>query len=172
MDLMPRGPKRNMMRMLLGNFPRRHKEMKRPIGVTLIAILMVGVAAILALGCVASFFIAVMGITDAVSADAVSAAITGMALGGGFSLLVLAGVSAGLAMAVFNLQEWAWSASMATIGVGTALTVISLVALRRYVLIPVGPSLVCHLFLVATAIWMLAYLSRPRVKQAFNVSSV
>ena len=146
--------------------------MKRPTGVTLIAILMVGVAAILALGCFASFFIAGMGITDAVSADAVSAAITGMALGGGFSLLILAGVAAGLAMAVFNLQEWAWSASMATIGVGTALTVISLVALRRYVLIPVGPSLVCHLFLVATAIWMLAYLSRPRVKQAFNVSSV
>jgi len=50
---------------------------------------------------------------------------------------------------------------MATIGVGTALTVISLFALRRYVLIPVGPSLVCHLFVVATAIWMLAYLSRP-----------
>ena len=81
--------------------------MKRPTGVTLIAILMVGVAAILALGCFASFFIAGMGITDAVSADAVSAAITGMALGGGFSLLILAGVAAGLAMAVFNLQEWA-----------------------------------------------------------------
>ena len=145
--------------------------MKRPTGVTLIAILMVGVAAILALGCFASFFIAVMGITGD-SSDAVSAAITGMALGGGFSLLILAGVAAGLALAVFNLQEWAWSASMATIGVGTALTVISLVALRRYVLIPVGPSLVCHIFLVATAIWMLAYLSRPRVKQAFNVSSV
>ncbi|MGA2845752.1 MAG: hypothetical protein ABSF68_10055 [Candidatus Acidiferrales bacterium] len=145
--------------------------MKRPTGVTLIAILMVGVAAILALGCFASFFIAVMGITSD-SSDAVSAAITGMALGGGFSLLILAGVAAGLALAVFNLQEWAWSASMATIGVGTALTVISLVALRRYVLIPVGPSLVCHIFLVATAIWMLAYLSRPRVKQAFNVSSV
>ena len=145
--------------------------MKRPTGVTVIAILMVGVSAILALGCFASFCLAIMGITGD-SYDAVSAAITGMALGGGFSLLILAGVAAGLAMAVFNLQEWAWSASMATIGVGTALTVISLVALRRYVLIPVGPSLVCHLFLVATAIWMLAYLSRPRVKQAFNVSSV
>jgi preprotein translocase subunit SecY len=94
-----------------------------------------------------------------------------MAIGLGFSLLILAGVAAGLAMAVFNLQEWAWSASMATIGVGTVLTVISLFALRRYVLIPVGPSLACHLFVVATAIWMLAYLSRPRVKQAFSASN-
>src|ERR1700689_4225366 len=145
--------------------------MKRPTGVTLIAILMVGVAAILALGCFASFFIAGMGITDAVSADAVSAAITGMALGGGFSLLILAGVAAGLAMAVFNLQEWAGSASMATPGVGTALPGISLVVSRRYGFIPMGPSLVCHLLVVATAIWMQAYLSGARVKQAVIASN-
>jgi hypothetical protein len=144
--------------------------MKRPTGVTVIAILMVGVAVFLALGCLAFFCIAIMGITSEGS-DPVSAAITGMAIGGGFSLLVLAGAAAGLALAVFKLQEWAWSASIAWIGVGTALTVISLFALRRYVLIPVGPSLVCHLLVVTTAIWMLVYLSRPRVKQAFSASS-
>ncbi len=169
MDPMPRGPKRNMMR-LERIFQGRREAMKRPTGVTVIAILMVGVAAILALGCLAFFCIAIMGITGE-SSDAVSAAITGMGIGGGFSLLVLASAAAGLAMAVFKLQQWAWSAAIAWIGVGTALTVISLFALRRYVLIPVGPSLVCHLLVVTTAVWMLVYLLRPRVKQAFTASS-
>jgi hypothetical protein len=36
-------------------------------------------------------------------------------------------------------------------------------------MIPVVPSIVCHLLLMATAVWMLAYLSLPRVKQAFGI---
>ena len=145
--------------------------MKRPAGVTLIALLIVSVAAILALGCLGFFSLAVMALTDGVSGDPVSAAVTGMAFGGGFSLLVLACVAVGLSIALFKMQEWAWSASIASIGMGTVFTIIALFAFRRLILIPLGVSLVCHLLTLATAAWMLSYLLRPGVKQAFSASN-
>jgi hypothetical protein len=142
--------------------------MKRPAGLTIIGVLMVLVAALLALGCSVSLFIAVMGITDEISGDPVSAAITGMALGGGFSLLILAAVAANLAIGVFKMREWAWSVSIAWIGAGMAFTVISLFAFRGDVLLPFPASVTCHLLVVAAAGWMLAYLMNPRVKRVFN----
>lgn len=144
--------------------------MKRPVGVTLIALLIVSVAAILALSCLAFFSLAVMAATDGISGDPVSAAITGMAFGGGFSLLVLATVALGLAIALFKMQEWAWSASIASIGMGTVFAIISIFAFHRLILIPLGVSLICHLLTVAAAVWMLAYLSKPGIKQAFGAT--
>jgi hypothetical protein len=79
--------------------------MKRPAGLTVIGVGMMGAAVVLALGCLASFFIAAMGITEGLSGDAVSNAIVGMAMGGGFSLLILAMVAAGLADGVFKMRE-------------------------------------------------------------------
>src|SRR5450755_269318 len=98
--------------------------MKRPAGLTVIGVVMVGAAAVLALGCLASFFIAAMGITEGLSGDAASNAIIGMAVGGGFSLLILAMVAAGLADGVFKMRKWAWSVSVAWIGAGFGFTVI------------------------------------------------
>jgi hypothetical protein len=151
---------------------KEQKPMKRPTGVTLIAVLLVGVAAMLALSCVASFCIAVIVITGGISRDPVSTAITGMAIGGGFSLIILASAAAGVAIALFELRQWAWNASIAAIGLGTAFTVIAIYSFRRFFLMPVGLSLLCHLVGVAIAAWMMAYLLRPGVRRAFSAASV
>jgi hypothetical protein len=151
---------------------KEQKPMKRPTGVTLIAVLLVGVAAMLALSCVASFCIAVIVITGGISRDPVSTAITGMAIGGGFSLIILACAAAGVAIALFELRQWAWNASIAAIGLGTAFTVIAIYSFRRFFLMPVGLSLLCHLVVVAIAAWMMAYLLRPGVRRAFSAASV
>jgi hypothetical protein len=145
--------------------------MKRPTGVTLIAVLLAGVAAMLALSCVASFCIAVMVISGGISHDPVSTAITGMAIGGGLSLIILAIVAAGVAIALLELRQWAWSASIAAIGLCTAFTVIAIYSFRRFFLMPVGPSLLCHLVVMAIAAWMLTYLLRPGVRRAFSAAS-
>jgi hypothetical protein len=58
--------------------------------------------------------------------------------------------------------------SIASIAAGFACTILSLFALRGYVVVPVLPSVVCHLFVLATAGCMVEYLSRARVKQLFN----
>jgi len=142
--------------------------MKRPTGLTVIGVVTVAAAVVLGLGCLASFLIAAMGITEGLSGDAASNAIIGMAMGGGFSLLILAMAAAGLADGVFKMRKWAWSVSIAWIGAGFGFTVISLVAFRRNVLLPVGPSVLFHLLVAATAGWMLTYLLKPRVKRVFG----
>lgn len=150
---------------------RKRKTMQRPTGVTLIAALLAGVAAMLALSCMASFCIAVVVITGGISRDPISTAITGMAIGGGFSLIILSSVAAGVAIALFELRHWAWSASIAAIGSGTAFTVISLYSFRRFFLMTVELSLLCHLAVVAIAAWMMAYLMKPGVRRAFSASN-
>jgi hypothetical protein len=147
------------------------KDMKRPTGVTLIAALLAGLAAMLALSCIASFCIAVVVITGGISSDPISTAITGMAIGGGFSLIILSSVAAGVAIALFELRHWAWSASIAAIGLGTAFTVIGLYSFRRFFLMTVELSLLCHLAVVAIAAWMMAYLMKPGVRRAFSASN-
>src|ERR1700723_3866728 len=148
------------------------KTMKRPTGVTVIAVLLSSVAAILALSCVAAFCIAFIVITGGISRDPLSTAITGMAIGGGCSLIMLAIAAAGVATALFELREWAWSASIAAIGLCTAFTIIGIYSFRRFFLMPVGMSLLCHLAVVAIAAWMLHYLLQPGVRRAFSAASV
>jgi hypothetical protein len=147
---------------------RGAKKVKRPIGVTIIAVLTFLGAAILALGAVSFFFVAFLGMTGGDSGDPASVAIAGMGIAGGFSLLVLAGVAGCLAIGVLELREWARIVSVATIGSSIGFTILSLFAVRRYVVLPAVPSIYFHLLVVTTAVWMLAYLSLPRVKRVFS----
>jgi preprotein translocase subunit SecY len=144
--------------------------MKRPLGVTLIATLTSVVAAVLVLACIAFAFIAIMTMTGE-GFDQATTAITGMAIGGSVSLIILAGVAAGLAMALFELREWAWSASIVSIGLGTVCTVLGLLAFRRFFLMPLALSVLCHLLVLAIAAYMLSYLLKPAVRQAFTTSN-
>jgi hypothetical protein len=145
---------------------------KRPTGVTAVAVLTFFGAAILALSSFAFFFVAVMAMTGGDAGERVTVAIIGMGVAGGFSLLVLAGVATSLAIGVLKLREWARIVSIASIGTGIAFAILSLFAFRRFVVIPVVPSVICHLFVMATASCMVEYLSRARVKRFFNMSTL
>jgi hypothetical protein len=141
---------------------------KRPTGVTIIAVLTFFGAATLALGSTAFFFVAVMGMTGGDAGDPISVAIAGMGVAGGFSLLILAGGAACLTIGVLKLHEWARIVSIASIAAGIGCTILSLFGFRGYQMIPRVPSIACHLLVMATAVWMLAYLLHPRVKQVFG----
>jgi hypothetical protein len=144
---------------------------KRPIGVTIVAILTFFGAVILILGGCGFFFIAVMGMTGADAADPASVAIAGMGVAGGFSLFVLAGVAVCIAIGVLKLREWARIVSIIAIGAGIGCTILSLFTFRGYMVIPAVPMILCHLLVMAAAVWMLTYLLRPRVKQAFGAAT-
>jgi hypothetical protein len=147
------------------------QSVKRPMGVTVVAVLTFSGAVILALGSFAFFCIAAMAMTGGDAGERISIALTGMGIAGGFSLLVLAGVAASLALGVLKLREWARVVSIASIGVGIAFAILSLFAFRRYVVIPVVPSIACHLLVLVVASCMAEYLSRTTVKRVFNVST-
>jgi hypothetical protein len=145
---------------------------KRPGGVTVVAVLTLFGAAILSLSSFVFFFVAVMAMSGGDAGEPVSVALAGMGAAGGLSLLILAAVALCLAIGVLKLREWARSMSIASIAAGFACTLLSLFALRGYVVIPVLPSVVCHLFVLATAGCVVEYLSRARVKQVFNMSTL
>jgi hypothetical protein len=127
-------------------------------------------AVILTLGSFAFFFVAVMAMTGGDAAERISIALTVMGVSGGFSLLILAGLAGCLAIGVLKLREWARVVSIASIGSGIAFAILSLFAFRRYVVIPVVPSIACHLLVLVVASFMAEYLSRTRVKRVFSVS--
>jgi hypothetical protein len=145
---------------------------KRPAGVTSVAILTLFGAAILSLSSFVLLFFAAMVMSGGDAGEPVSVALAGMGAAGGFSLLILAAIAVCLAIGVLKLREWARATSIAAIAAGFACTLLSLFALRGYVIIPVLPSVVCHLFVLATAGCMVEYLSRARVKQVFNMSTL
>jgi hypothetical protein len=142
--------------------------MRRPLGVRVVAVLTFFVAVVLVLGSLAFFFVAVMAMTGGDAGDQVSVALAGMGIAGGFSLLVLAGIATSLTIGVLKLREWARIVSIAFIGAGVACTIFSLFALRGYVVIPAAPSVACHLLVLATAGFIIEYLSRAGVKVVFR----
>ncbi len=142
--------------------------MKRPAGVTIIAIATFVGAAILAVGSCVFFFVAVMAIGGGDGGDPVSASIAGMGVAGGFSLLVLAGVAGCLALGVLQLCEWARILAISCIGIGILCTVISILTFVGYPVVPLGPMIFVHALVIGAAGWCIAYLAKPDVKQAFS----
>jgi hypothetical protein len=139
--------------------------MKRPIGITVIAILVFIVAALFVLGSAACFFVGAMNATGADARDPVTVAIACMALAAGFSLLLLAAINVALGIGVLELRETARRLCMASISLGVALT---LAALFFLVLHPPAALIVAQLLLLAAYLGTLAYLVSPRVRQAFT----
>jgi len=143
-------------------------RMKRPAGVTLIAIATFAGAAILAVGSCVFFFIAVMALGGGDGGDPVSASIAGMGMAGGFSLLVLAGVAGCLALGVLQLCEWARILAISCIGIGILCTVVSILTFIGYPVVPLGPMIFVHALVIGAAGWSIVYLAKPAVKQAFS----
>ena len=148
----------------------RVKIARRPIGVTIIAVLAFCAAAILAFGACIFLFVGMAGMTGADAGEPLSVAIAAMGAAGGYSLMVMAGVAVAVAIGVLKLREWARVVSIAAFGVGILFTIFSLFTVMGYLVIPAVPMILCHLAVMAVAVWLLSYLLRPAVKQAFTAA--
>lgn len=80
--------------------------MNRPISVTVVAVAALSGAIILALISFAFLLVGGMVLTGAERGDPVSVAIAGMAVAGGFSLLILGSAIACLAIGLWELRAW------------------------------------------------------------------
>jgi hypothetical protein len=146
----------------------RGVSIERPSGVTIIAVLMFIGAGFLALGSFVFFFVGVMDMTGADAAEPISTAIAAMGVSGGLFFLILAGAHVFLAMGVLKLRSWARLVCMVLIALGMALALMSFF-LR--VPNPVAPRIVCQFLVIALDVWILWYLVRPHVKQAFGTAT-
>ncbi|MGB2889163.1 MAG: hypothetical protein WBC04_15820 [Candidatus Acidiferrales bacterium] len=138
--------------------------MARPTGVTIIAVLMFIGAEFLALGSLASFLVCGMVVTGGNAGEPLSAAFAGMSVSGGIFLLLLAGVYVVLAIDLLKLFNWARLTCMAVVAIG-ALVATGVFASMAHLAIE---AIVMQLFVIALDVWILWYLVRPHVKQAFG----
>jgi hypothetical protein len=145
----------------------RGESVERPSGVTIIAVLMLIAAGFLALGSLVFFFVGVMDMTGADAAEPISTAIAAMGVSGGLFFLILAGAYVLLAIGVLELRNWARLGCMVSIGLGVALAVMSFILWVGH---PVAPRMVCQFVVIALDVWILWYLVRPHVKQAFGTA--
>jgi hypothetical protein len=138
--------------------------MARPTGVTIIAVLMSIGAAFLTLGSLASFLVCGMVVTGGNAGEPLSAAFAGMGVSGGIFLLLLAGVYIVLAIDLLKLLNWARLACMTVIVIG-ALVATGVFASIAHLATAV---VALQLLVIALDVWVVWYLVRPHVKQAFG----
>lgn len=88
--------------------------MNRPISITVVEVVAFCGATLLALTAFAFLFVGGIVVTGGVIGDPVSAAITGMAIAGGFSLLIVSSAVACVAIGMRELHEWPRAAEVAS----------------------------------------------------------
>jgi hypothetical protein len=141
--------------------------MERPTGVTIIAVLYFLGAACLVL----------LGILSIVGGSLLSGLAHGggpasalFAMGGvviGAILLVLAVLDLAVGIGFIKLQNWARVVAIILTGIGVLFGLLGLVTMLAHFMMFV---LVFRLIVLAIEIWILVYLFKPHVKQAFGVT--
>jgi hypothetical protein len=142
--------------------------MERPTGVTILAVLAFIGAAFLAIGSIV--FIAGGALLSNVRANGPGAgALLGLggAVLGGF-LLVLAVIYVFTAVGLLKLQNWARILTIVFVGLGLLTAATGLLSSFAHVF-PV--LMVRNIIVLAIDVWILIYLFKPHVKQAFGATS-
>lgn len=137
--------------------------MKRPFGVTVVAALMCIGAALLAVGFLAFFLLGALAVTAGAEGPMSQLFLELGTVGAGI-FLALAVAYATLAILMWRLVHWARLAAIVFIAVGLLFAVIGILASLPHPEIMVFAG---QLFVIAVDVWILWYLRRPHVKDAF-----
>jgi hypothetical protein len=137
--------------------------MKRPFGVTVVAVLMCIGAALLALGSLAFFMLGAVAVTEGAHGPLAQLYLGVGALGAGI-FLVRAVANATVAIYMWRLVYWARLAAIAFTALGLLFAVIGILASLPH---PAIMVVAWQVFVIAIDVWILWYLMRPHVKDAF-----
>jgi hypothetical protein len=138
--------------------------MKRPLGVTVVAVLMCIGAGLLALGSLAFFALGAIAVTAGAEGPMSQLFFEMRTVGTGI-FLAFALAYATLAILMWRLVYWARLAATVFIAVGLLFAVIGILASWQH---PDAMVFCWQLFVIAVDAWILWYLARPHVKDAFT----
>jgi len=141
--------------------------MERPTGVTILAVLYFIGAAFFAL-CGILFIVGgsmLSGLAHGGGPGSALFAMGGAVVGGIF--LVLAVLNLAIGIGFIKLQNWARVVAIILIGIGVVFGLLSMASLLAHFMMFV---LVVRLIFLAIEIWILVYLFKPHVKQAFGAT--
>ena len=141
--------------------------MERPTGVTILAVLYFIFAAFLGL-CGILFIVGgsmLSGLAHGGGLGSALFAMGGVVVGGIF--LVLAMLDLAIGIGFIKLQNWARILAIILIGIGVLFGLLSVLGLLAHFMVIV---LMFRLIVLAIEIWILIYLFKPHVKQAFGAT--
>jgi hypothetical protein len=141
--------------------------MERPTGVTILAVLYFIGAAFLGL-CGILFIVGgsmLSGLAQSGGPGSALFAMGGAVVGGIFLVLALLDLAIGIGF--IKLQNWARVLAIVLIGIGVLFGLLSLAGMLAHFMLFV---LVFRLIFLAIEIWILLYLFKPHVKQAFGAA--
>ncbi|MGB9465026.1 MAG: hypothetical protein WBR10_07930 [Candidatus Acidiferrum sp.] len=141
--------------------------MERPTGVTILAVLYFLGTALLGL-CGLLFIVGGSMLSSLAQSGGPGSAI--FAMGGavvGTIFLVLALVDLALGIGFLKLQNWARVVAIVLIGIGVLFGLLGMVSLLLHLVLF---TLVFRMIVLAIQIWVLVYLFKPHVKQAFGAT--
>lgn len=146
--------------------PRSEAPMKRPVGVTIVAVVMVFAGVLFGLAGLAFFAMGSTGaMTVALENAGLAAVLTGLGAAGGVIFLLFSVLHVILAMGLLKLRNPARVLAMLLFALSAVGAVVGLlVTLARFSLIGAAWDSA----VIAIDLWVMWYLFRPHVKEAFS----
>lgn len=141
--------------------------MERPSGVTILSILSFLAAALTILGACAMFLMGAAGIAAASGGRALGGPLAALGAFAGVALLILAVIYAVNGVGLWKLLGWARLLTIVLVAIGVIFGVMGL--FRAFAPLHAG-LVVWQLIWLAIDVWILSYMFKPHVKQAFGQS--
>ncbi|MGC1107597.1 MAG: hypothetical protein WA876_13770 [Candidatus Acidiferrales bacterium] len=139
--------------------------MERPSGVTILAILSFVGAALLLLGACMMFFLGAAGIAAAAGGRGMGGPLAALGAFAGVAFLVLAAIYIVNGIGLWKLLGWGRMLTIVLVVIGVIFGLLGLV--RAVPIMHVG-LIVWQLIVLAIDVWILTYMFKPHVKQAFG----
>jgi len=139
--------------------------MERPSGVTILSVLSFLGAGFAVLGACAAFFIGAAGLAAASGGRAMGGPFAALGAFGGVVFLVCAAIYAVNGVGLWKLFGWGRMLTIVLVAIGMIFGIMGL--FRMFV--PMHPFLIVwQLFWLGIEVWILMYMFKPHVKQAFG----
>lgn len=139
--------------------------MERPTGVTILAILSFIVAALTILGACVMFVVGAAGIAAASGGRSMGGPLAALGAFAGVALLIFAVIYVVNGFGLWKLRGWGRLLTIVLVAIGVVFGVMGI--FRAFVPLHVG-LIVWQLIWLAIDVWILSYMFKPHVKQAFG----
>lgn len=139
--------------------------MQRPSGVTILAVLSFLAAALMLLAACGMFFLGAAGIAAASGGRALGGPLAALGAFAGVAMLIVAGIYIVNGVGLWKLQGWGRLLTIVLLVIGIIFEVLGVV--QALPLMRVG-FIIWELILIAIDVWILTYMFKPHVKQAFG----
>ncbi len=139
--------------------------MERPSGVTILAVLSFLAAALMLLGACGMFLLGATGMAAAAGGRALGGPLAALGAFAGVGMLILAAIYIVNGIGLWKLQGWGRLLTIVLLVIGIVFELLGIV--RVLPMMRVG-IIIWELILIAIDVWILTYLFKPHVKQAFG----